>query len=125
MRELDEATLRRALTSGQLVPRHRGLERIYHPREYAALLEGVEPVPRFSRRNTNMSITNAELENWFTYHAPSEEQQRAYLAIRGAAHNLAEVILENTPACADQSAAIRKVREAVMTANAAVACKGK
>jgi len=37
---------------------------------------------------------------------------------------LALVILEHTPPSADQSAAIRKVREAVMTANASIACGG-
>jgi hypothetical protein len=37
---------------------------------------------------------------------------------------LAEAILENTPQCADQQAALRHVREAVMTANAAVALEG-
>jgi hypothetical protein len=34
------------------------------------------------------------------------------------------VILEQTPVCGDQQAAIRKVREAVFTANSAVALKG-
>jgi hypothetical protein len=34
----------------------------------------------------------------------------------------AETIIRNTPPGSDQSAAIRKVREAVMTANAAIAC---
>jgi hypothetical protein len=36
----------------------------------------------------------------------------------------AGVLVANTPKCADQSAAIRLVREAVMTANAAIALKG-
>jgi hypothetical protein len=68
-------------------------------------------------------ITVEDLENWFTYHAPKEGQPEKYTAIRNAAFNLAEVILENTPACADQSAAIRLIREGVMTANAAIACE--
>ena len=34
-------------------------------------------------------------------------------------------LIENTPTCADQQAALRHVREAVMTANAAVALNGK
>ena len=33
------------------------------------------------------------------------------------------MILLNTPPCADQSAAIRLVREAVMTANASIVCE--
>jgi len=36
----------------------------------------------------------------------------------------AHVIMEHTPVCADQTAAIRKIREAVMTANAAIALHG-
>ncbi len=61
----------------------------------------------------------------FTYHAPDEAQQQSYLRIRAAAQEFAGVILEETVVCGDQQAAIRKVREAVMTANAAVALKGK
>jgi len=70
-------------------------------------------------------ITPENLEHWFTYHPPSAEQLKQYEAIRNAGLNLAEIILANTPSSADQTAAIRKVREAVMVANAAVACGGK
>ena len=68
-----------------------------------------------------------KLENWFTYHAPSVEAGDidAYRFIRDAGKEFAKVIVANTPASADQTAAIRKVREAVMTANAARACGGK
>ena len=72
-----------------------------------------------------MSITKEQLENWFTYHAPDAEDQKAYLAIREAGKALAAAIVENTPSSADQTAAVRKVREAVMTANQARACKGQ
>jgi hypothetical protein len=37
---------------------------------------------------------------------------------------LAMTILDNTPVCADQSAAIRHLRECVMTANGAIALNG-
>jgi hypothetical protein len=72
-----------------------------------------------------MAIGIEEIENWFTYHAPSAADQVAYVAIREAAKNLAQVIVNNTPPSADQTAAIRKLREAVMTANASIACQGK
>ena len=73
-----------------------------------------------------MPISRDDLREWFTYHPPTGEAQvAAYQAIREAGHVLAETILEFTPASADQSAAIRKVREAVMTANAAIACQGR
>jgi len=68
-------------------------------------------------------ITQSDIENWFTYHSPKDDQPGRYIEIREAGKALAEVILRNTPASADQSAAIRKVRESVMTANAAIACE--
>jgi hypothetical protein len=70
-------------------------------------------------------MTQADLDNWFTYHAPSSDQQAHYVAIRDAAKAFAATILEHSPASADQTAAIRKVREAVMTANQSIACGGK
>lgn len=68
-------------------------------------------------------MTRDEIDNYFTYHAPKEGDKERFFEIREAAKALAYVIWLNTPDCADQSAAIRKVREAVMTANAAIACR--
>lgn len=65
-----------------------------------------------------------QIEEWFIYHAPTGDDEQHYAALREAAKACVKVIVAHTPRCADQSAAIRKVREAVMTANAAVACKG-
>lgn len=70
-------------------------------------------------------ITETELHNWFTYHAPEPHQIAKYQAIRESALAFAWTVLNNTPSCADQTAAIRKIREAVMTANAAIACEGR
>ena len=70
-------------------------------------------------------ITDEQIENWFTYHAPKVGQPASYEAIRDAGKLLTVVIRDMTPPCADQTAAIRKVREAVMTANAAIACGGR
>lgn len=73
-----------------------------------------------------MKAMNADqLMNWFTYHAPTPEQLPKYEAIRNAALEFAEVVSLYTPVCADQTAALRKIREAVMTANASIACDGK
>ncbi len=66
-----------------------------------------------------------DLNHIFSYHAPEGEQNIQYEAIREAGKHFARVILECSPSCADQSAAIRKVRETVFTANAAVALKGR
>lgn len=68
-------------------------------------------------------ITQAQLDDWFVYHAPRPGQQERYVAIREAAKKLAEVVVASSVASADQTAAIRKIREAVMTANASIACE--
>jgi hypothetical protein len=62
-----------------------------------------------------------QIDNIFSYHPPTLDQAERYQRIRQAARELAYVITENTPSSADQTAAIRKLRECVMTANAAVA----
>lgn len=67
-------------------------------------------------------VTLADLDRWFTHHAPTAEQLGRYAILRAGAHAFAQVILETTPPGPDQTTAIRKVREAVMTANAAIAC---
>lgn len=67
-------------------------------------------------------MSKSELNNLFSYHPPKGDQVDRYGKLREAGKALAETILECTPPSADQHAAIRKVREAVMTANAAIAC---
>ncbi len=61
------------------------------------------------------------LDELFTYHPASNEQKLAYEEIRSSAKDLVQVIQNHCPVGPDRSAAIRKVREAVMTANAAIA----
>ncbi|MFA6242577.1 MAG: hypothetical protein WC655_16690 [Candidatus Hydrogenedentales bacterium] len=65
-----------------------------------------------------------KIEVWFTYHKPDEEQIEQYNRLRDAAKVFALAIADNAPNCADRTAAFRKVREAVMEANAAIACRG-
>lgn len=66
-----------------------------------------------------------DLEHIFTYHAPDEQQREAYRDLRFAARTFAQVLIDRTPVGADQSAAIRLLRECVMTANAAIATGGR
>lgn len=66
-----------------------------------------------------------DLDHVFSYHVPTADQPAKYEAIRSAGKALAAAIVENTPSCADQSAALRKVCEAVMTANASIALSGR
>jgi hypothetical protein len=67
----------------------------------------------------------AKLENWFTHHPPSPDQVAAYEQLRDAGFMMARVIVLHCPPSADRTVALRKVREAVMTANASIACGGK
>ena len=69
-----------------------------------------------------MTVTKLDLDNWFTHHAPKDAQVERYGTIRDAARELAEAILANTPASDEQRASIYKIRQAVMFANAAIAC---
>lgn len=68
---------------------------------------------------------DTQIDNWFTYHPPTEVQVGQYLAVRESAKELARVIVANCPSSADRSTAIRKLRECVMTANASIACQGQ
>ncbi len=72
-------------------------------------------------QHRDQGLTDEQLVELFTYHAPSEEQRVRYSQLRAAALDFARAIVALTRPCADQTAAVRKVREAVMTANAAVA----
>ncbi len=60
------------------------------------------------------------IEELFTYHAPDELQKTRLVSVRAAAKDLAYAIRENSPRCADQTAALRLLRESVMSANAAI-----
>jgi hypothetical protein len=63
-----------------------------------------------------------DIENWFTYHPPTPDQILQYTSIRDYAKSFAICILNNVPDSPDRTVAIRKLRECVMTANAAIAC---
>lgn len=57
----------------------------------------------------------------FTYHPPNQAQTASYKRIRETAMRLAKVIDEECPAGPDRTVAVRKIREAVMIANASIA----
>lgn len=71
-----------------------------------------------------MPVTRTNVDDVFSYHAPDGDQQITYEKLRSSAKDFARAILDLTPNCADQQAAIRLLRECVMTANAAIALKG-
>jgi hypothetical protein len=72
-----------------------------------------------------MPVTRENITDVFSYHAPDADQLVTYEKLRSAARGFATAIIDLTPSCADQQAAIRLLRECVMTANAAIALKGK
>lgn len=67
----------------------------------------------------------AELDNIFSYHKPFGDQPARYEALRSKAKELGVLIIGLCPRSADRSAALRKLREAVMTANASIAINEK
>lgn len=63
------------------------------------------------------------LDNWFTHHPPkSPADVTVYQEIRNAGRELADVIADECPASEERDTALVKVREAVMWANASIAC---
>jgi hypothetical protein len=66
-----------------------------------------------------------DVEDLFSYHAPKDDQPQRYEAIRSAAKEFAKVLIANTYSSADQTTAIRLLRQCVMTANASVALEGR
>ena len=66
-------------------------------------------------------VTRENLDEVFTYHEATDAQVLRYRALRANAKAFALSILDNCPDCADRSAALRQVRAAIMTANAAIA----
>jgi len=69
-------------------------------------------------------LTDAQIDDMFTYH-DDPAKVPAYQAINEAAKQFARAIRDHCPLSADSSAAIRLVREARMTANAAIALDGR
>lgn len=76
-------------------------------------------IPDYSHEGTP---THGDIDNWGRYHTPKPHQLPRYGELRDGGLTLMRLIKKNCPPGADRTAAIRKVREAIMTANAAIAC---
>lgn len=70
-------------------------------------------------------MTNDEIRDLFRYHAPSPEMTEKFLRVREAIETAALVIDAECPAGADRTAAMRKLKEAHMTANASIVLDGR
>jgi hypothetical protein len=66
--------------------------------------------------------TMSDVENWFTYHKPTGNQQLRYTTLREEFKVLALLILDVTPCCPDQTSALRMLRETAMAVNQTIAC---
>lgn len=68
-----------------------------------------------------MAFTPEEIKDLFSYHPPTGDQPMRYEIVRAAAKAFAYIILANTKPSADQTVAIRKLRECTQMANACIA----
>jgi hypothetical protein len=66
-----------------------------------------------------------DLPGVFSYHAPHGNQATRYVEIRQTGLALANTVARMCPESPERSTAIAKIREAVMWANAAIACNEK
>lgn len=66
-------------------------------------------------------FSQEELENRFTYHAPTEGQPEKYQMIREGAKTLAHMIVAMCPPSRETALSITNLEEVVFWANAAIA----
>jgi len=66
-------------------------------------------------------MNQGEIDNIFTYHAPSADQQKRYEEIRRVAMRLAHLINAICPESREKSIAMTNIQQAVMWANASIA----
>lgn len=66
-------------------------------------------------------MTEQDLQNRFTYHAPKGDQALRYEMIRDRAHRFAAFINEKCPDSREKSLAMTHLEDAVMWANASIA----
>ncbi|QQS31893.1 MAG: hypothetical protein IPM50_09385 [Acidobacteriota bacterium] len=66
-------------------------------------------------------MTQEQIDNTFTYHAPKTGQPDRYDAIRTMAKAMAVLIQEACPESREKSLAFTKIEESMMWANASIA----
>jgi hypothetical protein len=68
-----------------------------------------------------VAVTEQDLANRFTYHAPKDGQAARYGEIRDRAHEYALFLNAQCPDSREKSLALTHLEDAVMWANAAIA----
>lgn len=66
--------------------------------------------------------TAYDIDNWFTYHPPKPDQVLRYETLREGGRRLAVLIDARCPDSRERDNAFSCLREAIMWANASVAC---
>lgn len=66
-------------------------------------------------------MTQEQIDNTFTYHAPKGDQPTRYQSIRDCAKELAQNIARNCPNSREKALALTNLQQAVMWANASIA----
>lgn len=62
-----------------------------------------------------------DVENIFKYHPPVGDQAARYVALRDAGKAFAFAVIAKSPESPERTLALRRIEEAVMWANAAIA----
>lgn len=75
--------------------------------------------------NVIRSFTDEEIEFLFTYHPPTPEQARRYEVVNQAFQRCAKDIVDLMPDGPGKTVAMRKLGEARMSVNMAIALEGR
>jgi hypothetical protein len=67
-------------------------------------------------------MTDEQIDNTFTYHAPFGNQTQRYLVLRDAGRFLAMEVQRACPESREKSLALTYIQQSIMWANAAIAC---
>lgn len=70
-------------------------------------------------------MTQEQIDNIFTYHAPFGDQQIRYGLIRNSAKSLAHLINEACPESREKSIALTNLQACIQMANASIAINEK
>lgn len=66
-------------------------------------------------------MTEEQIDNIFTYHAPTGDQAQRYEALRSLGRTFARYLNEVCPESREKSIALTKLQECVQMANASIA----
>lgn len=83
--------------------------------------KGLGPTLKYEKALDPVDRLAGDIRRRFTYHAPKADQPQRYVVLRDAAHDLARLIVTETPPSREQALALTKLEEAIFWANASIA----